>query len=808
MLPAAPAPHAADVSNTVPLAASHSSERLHALVTLLKHEQTRQAPPARLPHAPLAARNARPAETVRAPVLACTCLPDGRVALLEPDRILLWECHTSDPCTPCWRPALALTVPRGSQLHTLAVADKAMAASTPPSSQPEPIYVAACGTIAGSVGVVGGAPARRPSLGGLGGGRGGGRGGAASSSKAATYEGAAVFRLDALSSMHGWGAPANAGAAAAAGPCPAAAAAALPTLAPRALLQSPGPSTSAALLLEPPGPLLPGEAPSTTLALGGADSRVHLWRLSHPASEEWRPLQTPAERPDDEYDAGIRDYGAVLTLRPLSAEFGLLLGGYASGAALWQTSAINGYNCGGLINFFVRQEPLLPIPSYVISAPLVLAERLRLRPGPVNEGRVHGDVRDESAGEEILIGDGSAAAAAATATAAAASQVACVAALIVALPPRPLKPYRDEIENIPRRYQLPCPANEVGYVQWGGHLSSGSVIVATALGWLHETDQHAATAGTAAHVELPRGTAATRAPPPLARRFVLTSTASIPVDAYYTGGDGVLGGAAAGWTGDTTLRAPVEDESAPLVCLATDGAVMAAVSVSGCVHVWSARLAHHLVTLRPPPPPSLASPLKSTPPPFVAVLPAVSILMATSQCAGSSRRQSIGAIHSAATTTAAGALNGGGCTLVVFLGAESAPLCWTLGWPVNGALVPGPSEDSAEAAVIDALAAEDAAAMRAAQDVAAMNISSGGAPVNISGGGAQGNALDPGDVPRLMERCADAGAAQGDEVPARRVGQEQFALQWDGGGRSQSLGGFSELENLIQAVSASHQMVA
>jgi hypothetical protein len=98
--------------------------------------------------------------------------------------------------------------------------------------------------------------------------------------------------------------------------------------------------------------------------------------------------------------------------------------------------------------------------------------------------------------------------------------------------------------------------------------------------------------------------------------------------------------------------------------------------------------------------------------------------------------------------------------------------------------------------------------MRAAQDVAAMNISSGGAPVNISSGGAQGNALDPGDVPRLMERCADAGAVQGDEVPARRVGQEQFALQWDGGGRSQSLGGFSELENLIQAVSASHQMVA
>ena len=748
-----------------------------------------------MPHAPLAARNARPVETARAPVLACMCLPDGRVALLEPERILLWECHTSDPCAPCWRPALALTVPRGSQLHTLAVANQVMAASTPPPAQPEPIYVAACGTIAGSVG----ASARRPSLGGLGGGRGSGRGGAASSSKATTYEGAAVFRLDALSSVHGWGAPANAGAAAAADPCAAAAAAALPTLAPRALLQSPGPSTSAALLLEPPGPLLPGEAPSTTLALGGADSRVHLWRLSHPASEEWRPLQAPSERPDDEYDAGIRDYGAVLTLRPLSAEFGFLLGGYASGAALWQTSAIDGYNCGGLINFFVRQEPLLPIPSYVISAPLVLAERLRLRPGSVDEGRGHGDARDESAAEEIITGDGSAAAAAAIATAAAASQVACVAALIVALPPRLLKPYRDEIENIPRRYQLPCPANEVGYVQWGGHLSSGSVIVATALGWLHEMDheidQQAATAATVA----------TRAPPPLARRFVLTSTASIPVDAYYAGGGGMLGGgAAAGWIGDTALRAPVGDEGAPLVCLGTDGAVMAAVSVSGCVHVWSARLAHHLVTLRPLPLP-LASPLKSAPPPFIAVLPAVSSLMATAQCAGSSRRQSIGAIHSAATTAAAGALNGGGCTLVIFLGAESAPHCWTLGWPASGALVPGPSEDSAEAAVIDALAAEDAAAMRAAQDVAAMNISTGGAPVNISSGGAQGHALDPGDVPRLMERCADTGAAPADEVPTRWVGQEQLALQWDGGGRSQSLGGFSELENFIQSVSASHQ---
>ena len=675
---------------------------LHPLVTLLHDPRT--ATVGVVPAAMGAAAAGADVSSCRAaspavPVLSCACLSDGRLAVLQRSRVLLWEVspaasgaagradadESAAPRSLVWRLALTLSAPH-SAFHTLATAHPALP-PVPLPSRLEPVYLAACGTLAD-----GGAPSGAPS----------GSGGSS--------EGAAVFRLDALDHEGGW-----ASRSPAFGDFGANVAIRTLSLAPRTVVRAPGPSTCAALLHAPQLPGVPEEAAGTLLALGGADGRVRLWRLSHPTSEAWRELPAPHdERPSLREGGG--GGGSVLALRALSSELGLLLGGYAWGVALWQVAS-QGEGRGGLINIVERQEHPRPPPSHVLSA-LVHADwcvhRCHHGASPL--------LPSQSAGLTAEAAATAAGASTADVADRAAAHVASAAALLVPLPRRPL-PRGGESRMTP----LP---------PLGLRDSLGSIVAATSLGWLREPYSEASASCPPPHV------AAT----PLARRFVLSREGCTPSDAYYACEDG----------GAPSHEQALHAREAPLVCLATDGAVVAAVNAHGWVHVWAARLAHRLVSLRlllPAATTSLTAPM----------LPIVALLPPDTALSSSGRRQSVAPASSAA-----------GCTLLVLDAHEGRAQCWSVGW-TSGALVPEVAEEDTDPCT-------DSAEQAALLDAAAV-------PSKHA------------SIPPPREASTEAARA----VPcAPAASLPAWRQQWEGS--SQSLGGFTECLGDSAAMAGGSQM--
>jgi hypothetical protein len=247
------------------------------------------------------------------PSLACTYLASGHIAVLHAGCVALWEHFASDSIqvldahqTAEWRHVLTLDGPLAAGFDMLAgLHDFVKPAVCSPA------LLAACGRVGNVDGeVVQGTP---------------------------TY-GASIFRLP------------N-------GPSPPSSAAPPRRVAAARHVLTPHRPRCAQLLLSP---VLDGvdDPEGTLLALGSDDGVVRLWRLTHPISEAWVELPKPHfERPQltDEQTASP---SGVLALCVVPCSFGLLVGGFAWGAALWQVGSRT------LVNIFEREgHPTRPLQN-------------------------------------------------------------------------------------------------------------------------------------------------------------------------------------------------------------------------------------------------------------------------------------------------------------------------------------------------------------------------------------------------------------------------------------------------------------
>lgn len=267
------------------------------------------------------------------PALACACLEAGTVAVLHARCVSLWTPH-EDGAIGSWHCSLKLDGAEGAAFHTLATMHRAL--RLPISQQP---LLAAIGC----TGVTRDNTNR-----------------ASTDLIRASNFGASVFRLDAAVRRGSWPSALQSTIESAAAP---------PRRRAARHLQTPSNPTCAQLL---PAVELVGvvnEPAGTLLALGGADGHVRLWRLTHPASEARYVLPAPHdERPSlatgntaagDADGAPAHPQGAVLSLTALPGQLGLLVGGFAWGAAMWQVGSRT------LVNLFERQgypeRPLTPL---------------------------------------------------------------------------------------------------------------------------------------------------------------------------------------------------------------------------------------------------------------------------------------------------------------------------------------------------------------------------------------------------------------------------------------------------------------
>ena len=493
-------------------------------------------------------------------VVACGCLADGRLAVLHTGYVTLWETTaarggstlpSADARPPAggasgWHLAIVLRSEGGAAFHTLAYVHTGTiragvvtcgggAAALPA----DPPLIAACGRLGGR----GGAPAGQCS----------GEGAA---------DGVAIFRVDGAYDGRALDTPVGGGGGVAE-------AARVRSAAQH--LAAPAEPLCASLV---PTPMLSGldELPGTTLALGGADGHVYTWRLSTPPSESWMSLPSPPQhepavavpRPGtSEADAdAMGGSGAssarhgVLALCAVGGDLGMLVGGYAWGAALWQLPSRR------LVNVFERQDLERPLAARLLSGREYLdrldvwkQRRSDAMPAVVSVG---------AAPRASRIGGGYAGHGGDAASATV--DVANAAALIVALP----------LATLPRDVSgMRC----VGLTD-----PLGSVAVGGAWSWLRDAPAHGESGGEDGNA-------------PLARRFVLSRGGCTPSETYGTS-----------WrVASPTSRAPM------LVRLMADGTILAGTDAVGWAHVWSAGLGHHLASL--PPPSGLRSGVASLPPP-------------------------------------------------------------------------------------------------------------------------------------------------------------------------------------------------
>lgn len=248
------------------------------------------------------------------PVLACACLASGSVAVLHPRCVVLWKPRDASLDAP-WQPAMRLEGAAGAAFDSLAVLHRLLH----PAAATQPL-LAACGCIGASA------------------------------------FGASIFRLDV----------ATAGQVDVACSTPKAAAPLPWRRAVRHLRCTPHRPSCAQLLPSPPLEGVEG-GHGMLLAIGATDGRVRLWRLTHPASTNWDELPAPSdERPAlAACGVGGSARAAVLDLCALPGNLGLLVGGFAWGAALWQVGSRT------LVNIFERQgHPSLSPPQQLYAAGL------------------------------------------------------------------------------------------------------------------------------------------------------------------------------------------------------------------------------------------------------------------------------------------------------------------------------------------------------------------------------------------------------------------------------------------------------